>query len=144
MATSVQVVFDCSDPDRLAKFWAAALHYKEQDPPAGYATWGAFVKEQGVPEEEWIAASAIVDPDKVGPRIYFQQLDTPKPRKNRVHLDLNVSGGGKVSFEERVKRVNGEVDRLLLLGATKHRVWEDSNEYWVVMQDPERNEFCVQ
>jgi hypothetical protein len=33
MATGVQVVFDCADPDGLARFWAEALGYKLQDPP---------------------------------------------------------------------------------------------------------------
>src|SRR6267143_5994139 len=109
MATSIQVVFDCADPSHLAKFWAAALRYREQDPPSGYSTWEAFLKAQGIPEEEWNDASAIVDPEKLGPRIYFQRMATPKPRKNRVHLDLNVSGGGSVPPKERVKRVNAEV-----------------------------------
>jgi hypothetical protein len=142
--TSIQVVFDCADPDRLAKFWAAALHYKLQDPPVGYSSWESFLKAQGVPEEEWNSASAIVDPEKVGPRIYFQQMDTPKPKKNRVHLDINISGGGKVPLDERTKRVNAEVERLAGLGAAKQRVWADPGEYFVVMQDPEGNEFCVQ
>ncbi|HYT17235.1 MAG TPA: VOC family protein [Thermoplasmata archaeon] len=144
MGTSIQVVFDCADPDRLAKFWAAALHYKLQDPPAGYPSWHEFLRARGVPEAEWNAASAIVDPEKVGPRIYFQQMDTPKPKKNRVHLDINISGGRTVPDEERVKRVNAEVERILGLGATKQHVWDDPGEYTIVMQDPECNEFCVQ
>ncbi len=144
MGTSVQIVFDCANPDGLAKFWAAALHYKEQDPPAGFASWPEFLKAQKIPEEDWNTASAIVDPDKVGPRIYFQQMDTPKAHKNRVHLDINISGGGRAPMEERIKRVNAEVQRILRLGATKQRVWEEPGEYWVVMLDPEGNEFCVQ
>src|SRR5437660_1735063 len=57
-----QIVFDCADPDRLARFWAEALHYKVQDPPHGFATWQAALKAWNVPEEEWNSASAIVDP----------------------------------------------------------------------------------
>jgi len=144
MATSIQIVFDCGDPDRLAKFWASALHYKEQDPPAGYPSWPAFLKARGVPEEEWNTASAIIDPEKVGPRIYFQQMDTPKPTKNRVHLDLNISGGSKVAIGDRMQRVNAEVERVAGFGAAKQRVWEEPEEYFVVMQDPEGNEFCIQ
>jgi Glyoxalase-like domain len=144
MGTSIQVVFDCADPDRLAKFWAAALHYKLQDPPAGYTSWPEFLKARGVPEAEWNSASAIVDPEKVGPRIYFQQMDTPKPKKNRLHLDINISGGRQVPAKERMRRINTEVERLGGLGATKQRVWDDPEEYWIVMQDPEGNEFCVQ
>ena len=144
MATSVQIVFDCADPDRLSGFWAAALHYKLQDPPKGFASWEEALKSFGVPEEEWNSASAIVDPEGKGPRIYFQQMDTPKPKKNRLHLDINISGGGKVPPKERVKRVDAEVERILGLGATKQRVWDDPEEYCIVMQDPEGNEFCVQ
>ena len=144
MATSIQVVFDCADPSRLAKFWATALHYKEQDPPSGYSTWQEFLQAQGIPEPEWNDANAIVDPEKLGPRIYFQRMDTPKPKKNRIHLDLNVSGGGSVPPMDRIKRVNAEVDRLLRVGATKQKAQEELGGYWVVMLDPEGNEFCVQ
>lgn len=144
MATPIQVVFDCADPSRLAKFWASALHYEEQDPPPGYASWPDFLKAQGIPEVDWNNANAIVDPDAMGPRIYFQQMDTPKPPKNRIHLDINVSGGSRISMAERIERVNAEVDRILQLGATKQRLWEEPGEYWVVLQDPEGNEFCVQ
>ncbi len=144
MAAPIQIVFDCADPDRLAKFWAAALHYHEQDPPTGYASWTAFLRDQGVPEEEWNARSAVVDPAKVGPRLYFQRMDTPKPTKNRVHLDINISGGGNVPYEDRVERVNAEVERILRLGAKQQRAWEEPGEYWVVLEDPEGNEFCVQ
>ena len=144
MATSIQVVFDCTDPTRLAKFWATALNYQEQEPPSGYSTWETFLKAQRVPQEEWNDASAIVDPKKLGPRIYFQRMATPKARKNRVHLDLNVSGGGNTPPRERMKRVDAEVDRLLRVGATKQKAWEERGQYWVVMLDPEGNEFCVQ
>src|SRR5260370_29679187 len=70
VATSVQIVFDCADPDKLATFWAAALLYKKQDPP-----------------------SAIADPDGTGPRISFQRVPERKSVKNPVHLDLNIGGG---------------------------------------------------
>lgn len=144
MATAVQIVFDCRDPASLSEFYATALHYKLQDPPEGFSSWEEALKTWDVPEEEWNSASAIVDPEGRGPRIYFQQMDTPKLGKNRVHLDLNVSGGPKVPLEERKKRVDAEVDRLLELHATKQRAWEEDGEYWVVMLDPDRNEFCVQ
>lgn len=154
MATPIQVVFDATEPDRLARFYAGALHYVEQPPPRGYASWDAFLEAMHVPRADWNAASAIVDPEGKGPRIYFQQMDTPKATKNRLHLDLNVGGGGKVPLEERKAKVNAEVTRLVGLGATclvpwEEQVrglppWEARDEYWVVMADPEGNEFCVQ
>ena len=144
MATAVQVVIDCADPARVASFWATALHYKEQDPPEGFATWEEFLTAQGVPEEQWNSASAVVDPDGTGPRIYFQRVPEPKIVKNRVHMDLNVGGGPSTPLDERRKRVDAEVERLMEVGATKLRPVEERGEYWVVMQDPEGNEFCVQ
>lgn len=71
-------------------------------------------------------------------------MDTPKPEKNRIHLDVNASGGPQIALEEWKHQVDAEVDRLLELGATKQRAWEEYGGYWVVMQDPEGNEFCVQ
>ena len=151
MATSVQIVFDCADPERLGRFWSQALDYKEQDPPPGFATWPEALKSFRVPEADWNSAYAIVDPEKKGPRIYFQQMDTPKLGKNRLHIDLNVGGGPSVRLEERRKRIDAEVERLLKIGATKFNVVElpwrsaaETGEYWVVLQDPDENEFCVQ
>ncbi len=145
MATNVQIVFDCADPDRLATFWATALHYQLQPPPDGYASWEDLLREVGVPEERWGDASAVVDPDGAGPRVYFQRVPEGKVVKNRVHLDLNVGGGAATPLEERRAAVDAEVDRLVGEGATIMRPgWVQDGEYCVVMQDPEGNEFCVQ
>src|SRR5207302_6371611 len=67
VATSFQVTFDCADPDRLARFWATVLGYRLPDPPDGFATWEDFLRERGVPEDQWNAASALEDPAGVGP-----------------------------------------------------------------------------
>ena len=145
MAFRLQVVFDCEDPGSLSKFYADALHYKLQDPPAGFSSWAAWLKAQGIPEAEWNSASAIVDPDGRGPRIYFQQMDTPKLGKNRLHIDINASGGLRIPLPERKSQVDKEVERLLTLGAAKdHELDEGRGEYCVIMLDPEGNEFCVQ
>jgi Glyoxalase-like domain len=144
MAIPIQVTFDCADPARLATFWASALGYKLQDPPAGYATWPEFLDAMGVPEERWTAASAVVDPEGRGPRIYFQHVPEPKMVKNRVHLDVNVGGLAGTPVEERRPRVDAAVDRLVGEGATRLRTLEEYGEYCVVMQDPEGNEFCLQ
>jgi hypothetical protein len=144
MRGKLQVVFDTRDTDALAKFYAGALHYKLQDPPSGYASWEAFLKTRGIPESEWNSASAIVDPYGRGPRIYFQQMDTPKPGKNRLHIDINASSGMQAPLEQRKREVGAEVERIKALGATKQRELEEEGEYCVVMLDPEGNEFCVQ
>lgn len=143
MATSVQIVFDCADPDRIADFWATALGYKFQDPPPGFATWEDFLVANHFPKEMWNARSAVVDPQGTGPRLFFQKVPEPKTVKNRVHLDLNISGGFSVPLEERKRLVKAEVERLVSAGATRLRTGEENGEYWVVMADPEDNEFCV-
>ena len=136
MALRIQVVFDTNDPNRLAEFYAEALHYKLQDPPAGYASWEAFLKAQGVPESDWNSASAIVDPEGKGPRIYLQQIDTPKLGKNRLHIDISTTAGPSEPIQERKVRVQTEVQRLIGLGAKKQREWEEGSDYWCVMLDP--------
>jgi hypothetical protein len=145
MATKVQIVFDCADPDRQARFWAEALHYRMPDPPDDFATWEDWARAQGIPEERWNDASAVEDPDGAGPRIYFQKVPEGKVAKNRMHMDLNVSGPPGVPPEERRARIDAEVTRLKDLGATDERgSKEERGQYWVRMNDPEGNEFCVQ
>lgn len=142
MATRVQVVIDCSDPDHLARFWAAALGYQLQSPPDGHESWDDFLRAMNIPEDEWNSASAIVDPDGNGPRLYFQRVPEAKSVKNRVHLDLN-QGTGDTPAQERRRLVDAAVERLTELGASEIRRVEQRGEYWVTMSDPEGNEFCV-
>ena len=145
MATKVQIVFDCADPDRLARFWAEALHYVMQPPPPGFDSWDAWADSMGIPADARNDRSAALDPDGAGPRLFFQRVPEGKVAKNRVHLDLGVSGGHDVPLEERRHRVDAEVERLRALGATDQRGSMDLwGEYWVRMNDPEGNEFCVQ
>jgi hypothetical protein len=141
-ATRTQIVFDCADPDRLARFWAEALHYIVQPPPEGYDTWEDLLREIGIPESEWGNASAIVDPDGVLARIYFQRVPEPKQGKNRMHLDLNQSTRATPP-EERRRLVDAEAERLKGLGATELYRWDEHGEYHITMADPEGNEFCV-
>jgi hypothetical protein len=68
-----------------------------------------------------------------------------KTAKNRLHMDLNVGGGHAIDLDERRRRVDAEVARLKGLGASDERgAIEKRGEYWVRMNDPEGNEFCVQ
>jgi hypothetical protein len=139
MATRIQVVIDCADPDGLAGFWAQALGYHKQDPPQGYASWPAFETAQGVPPDRLHAWHAVVDPDGAGPRLYFHRVPEAKVGKNRLHLDLNVAR--EVLPEQSRDRIDGEAERLGRLGATRLRAVEEHGEYWVTMLDPEGNEF---
>ena len=142
MAYSVQVTFDCADPDALARFWADALGYVVQPPPPGHQSWPDFLASIGVPESEWGSASAVVDPDDKGPRLFFQRVPEGKTAKNRVHLDVNVGAG--LDGAERRAKAEAEAERLASLGATELRRAEEHGEFWIVLQDPEGNEVCVQ
>ena len=144
MTTGFQLVFDCADPERMAGFWSRALGYQLQQPPAGFDSWDAFLASIGVAEAQRHDASAIVDPGGVLPRIFFQKVPEPKVAKNRLHLDVHASAGTH-DPEARRSLVDAAVLRLIALGATDARgPMAKNGEYWVRMNDPEGNEFCVQ
>ena len=148
MANLMMLTIDCSVPTELAKFWATALEWELQPPPDGHTSWHAWYRSVGVPEEELEGfpdeSDRVIDPAGVGPRIWFQPVPEGKVVKNRVHLDLTVTGGRSEPVEERRAKVDAEVKRLVAAGASVFRVNEDGADYYgVVMQDPEGNEFCV-
>lgn len=143
MATRIQVTIDCADPAALAAFWASALGYVVQPPPEGFDSWPAALAAWGVPEERWNSASAVVDPDGAGPRVFFQQVPEAKGAKNRLHLDVQVSDGPGIPVARKRAQVLPTVERLAGLGAREVRQVEEMGSFWVVMTDPEGNEFCV-
>lgn len=142
MAIGFQVTIDCADPAAMAAFWDEMLGYVEPPPPEGHRSWQSWLESSGIPQEDWNSANARIDPERTGPRLYFQRVPEPKTVKNRVHLDVNVGAG--VSVEERPAKVNAEVERAIALGARKLQSVSERGEYWVVMQDPQGNEFCLQ
>jgi hypothetical protein len=146
---ALQIAIDCIDPQRLVPFWCEALGYVVEPPPEHFPSWNDYWRHIGVPDDELPtdvdAADSIVDPKGVGPRFYFQIVPEPKTVKNRVHIDLKISGGRAVPLPERRERIEAEAARLEALGASRLRVnsVEGLDHYGVVMQDPEGNEFCV-
>jgi hypothetical protein len=146
MAVRYQLVIDCADPEPLARFWASALGYELEPPPAGFATWDDYWRDVGVPEDELgVGPDCIIDPDGGGPRIWFQVVPDTKTVKNRLHLDVHVSGGRSVPIETRRERVDAEARRLSDLGATLVRELSEEgiDHYAVGMKDPEGNEFDI-
>jgi Glyoxalase-like domain len=113
-------------------------------PPEPTDAWQAWQVEHGIPEEHWTDASAIIDPDGNGPRIYFQRVPEPKAVKNRLHLDVNAGGPPGTPPPDRRARVDKTVERLAASGATFVTARTDYGEYCVTMLDPEGNEFDVQ
>lgn len=144
MARSMQVTFDCADPASLATFWAEALDYVVQPPPNGYHSWEAALAAFGVPESQWNSRAAAVDPADVGPRLFFQRVPEGKANKNRVHLDIRVAPD--LRGEERMAALEAEATRLARHGATRQLRIEPAGAIengFLVMADPEDNEFCL-
>ncbi|MEC3953810.1 VOC family protein [Nocardia sp. CDC153] len=138
---TVQVTFDCAEPERVARFWCEVLGYVVPPPPKGFASWDEF--DRSLPPERQGSAFACIDPTGVGPRLFFQRVPEGKVVKNRVHLDVRV-GTGLVG-DERVAALEAECARLEKLGAKKVELLraDGFNESCLVMQDIEGNEFCL-
>jgi hypothetical protein len=152
MSRQIQVTFDAHDPQALSSFWRDVLGYVHPAPPGAdlpdgadpLAAWDEFLTRVGVPEDQWNSRSAIEDPDGDGPRLFFQQVPEDKVAKNRVHLDVRAAPGLK--GDERMAALEAECDRLVALGAARVRRHEPDEPWsggFIVMTDPEGNEFCL-
>lgn len=111
-----ELVLDCRDPERLAEFWCAVLGYV------------VLVRED--------------DGIEIGPREGFGGLqptlvlspgDEPRAGKLPLHIDVNATDRDQ----------DAELERLLAVGARHADVGQTGDEPWVVLADPEGNEFCL-
>ena len=152
MSQSVQITFDAHDPWALSSFWLDVLGYVHPGPPGVdlaegddvREAWDEFLARVGVPEEERNTRSAIEDPDGHGPRFFFQRVPEDKIAKNRVHLDVRAAPG--VIGEVRMAMLEAECARLVAIGAARMRRVEPAPPMetgFIVMTDPEGNEFCL-
>jgi hypothetical protein len=116
----LNVAFDCADPVRLAQFWANVTGYSVTESGEGFVRLAA--------------------PDRRSVRhLLFFKVPEPKITKNRMHIDVAA------------REPHTEMKRLLALGATlvdepgpQGPRWRSGNgTRWVVMRDPEGNEFCL-
>ena len=115
MTTIRTITFDCADVTVVGRFWETLLGWPMESEPDGSDAW-------------------LTNPG-AGPNLLFQRVPEPKQVKNRVHLDLGPT--------DRTR--DQEVERLQAAGATvvgDHRNPDGTG--WVVMADPEGNEFCVE
>jgi hypothetical protein len=144
MATGMQIVFACEDPNALASFWRLALGYVEEPPPEGYASWDEFAAAMDLPPDIGQDIASAIDPDGVGPRLFFERAPEPKAHRNRVHLDINIGESGQLPLPERKPKVDALAKTLLDAGATQVKVVERGDEYFIEMLDPEDNDFCIQ
>jgi hypothetical protein len=114
----VHVVVDAIDPAGLARFWAAALGWEIADE---------------TPDEVDVVPAGYAYPDPVALPLLFVPVAEPKSGKNRVHLDLATTSAAHQA--EWVGALRG-------LGATPADIGQ-GDVPWVVLADPEGNEFCV-
>ena len=108
-----EVIIDCNNPRRVAEFWSVVLGWEIQENGATF----------------WMSESGAPFPDRL---LVFVPVAEAKTVKNRLHLDLSPVGCDQ----------DEEVARLEALGATRIDVGQ-GEQGWVVLADPEGNEFCV-
>jgi predicted enzyme related to lactoylglutathione lyase len=117
MALRLQCIcVDAHDPDAQASFWAAVLGWR---------------RTQDTPDEVVLEPPEGSREDGVVPDLLFLRVPEDKVVKNRIHYDVRPDDQA------------AEVARLEALGATRVDVGQSADVTWVVLADPEGNEFCV-
>ncbi len=106
MANSFQVTIDAAGPRALGTFWCDVLGYVEQPPPPGFDTWEGALDAMGIDRSDPDRAFAIVDPEGVGPRVFFQKVPYNYNRKKlsdkaRSH---RLRGGCRRTRRERKEK----------------------------------------
>ena len=133
MPRNVTITFDAADPFALAEFWKLALGYQDVPPPPGHDSWRSFGE-----------IMALRDPEGVRPELLFLAVPEGKVAKNRAHLDIEVgerpNGPKTPEYQAAMAELAKE---LVAAGATEVGPCSDFGSTWIVMADPEGNEFCV-
>ena len=109
-----KIILDCANPQRLAGFWSQALGYRQASSAEPFVV---LTPTDGAP----------------GPWFLLQRVPEPKIAKNRMHVDL------------RSTDIEADAKRLEAMGATRliDQPRRLGSVRWIVMADPEGNEFCV-
>jgi 4a-hydroxytetrahydrobiopterin dehydratase len=114
VAMAVEIAIDALDIDAVRPFWQAVLGYEEEPPsrPGGQVI-------------------ALLDPRRLGPSVWFQQMDAARPQRNRIHIDVTVAA-------------DEAADRLAAALAAGGRLLTDqyARSFWV-LADAEGNEACI-
>ena len=109
-----ELVIDAADPRTQAEWWAEVLGYRVLDS-----------------DDETVE---IGTGENTFPTLLFAKVPEGKSVKNRLHIDVNASSGSTQA---------AELERLLKMGAKKVDVGQGDDVSWVVLADPEGNEFCL-
>jgi 4a-hydroxytetrahydrobiopterin dehydratase len=108
----LEIAIDAIDAAAIRPFWKAVLGYADEPGHPG-------------------PASALVDPLGEGPAIWFQQMDAPRPQRNRIHLDISVP------HDEAEARI-----RAALAAGGRLTYDAEAPAFWV-LADAEGNEACI-
>jgi catechol 2,3-dioxygenase-like lactoylglutathione lyase family enzyme len=109
------IVVRCYEFDRMLAFWQEALGYEPREPP----------------EDGWVV---LRDLEGMGPNVSLERVPEPlEPlgKTSRVHLDLYTTDR------------EGEIERLVAIGATRHPQEYRPDADFTVLEDPDGNRFCV-
>lgn len=109
---ALEIAVDALDIGRIRPFWKAVTGYVDEPGPSDLS-------------------DGLVDPSGRGPAIWFQQMDAPRPQRNRIHLDVDVAHDVASTRIEAALAAGGT----LLSDAAAPAFW--------VLADPEGNEACV-
>ncbi|MHC3815882.1 VOC family protein [Streptomyces sp. DT9] len=115
-----ELAVDCHDPEGLAAFWCEVLDFEVIDRSEGKVEIGS-----------WVPTVEDVRARQMPPTLVFIQVPESKAVKNRLHLDVSPIDDS----------TEGEVSRLLGLGATKVDVGQGADRNWVVMADPNTSNY---
>ena len=105
--TEVEIAIDTMNAETIRPFWAAVLGYPDQ------------------------GGHELVDPQRRGPTVWFQQLDEPRPVRNRIHLDVTVAHDQADSRRDRAVAAGGH----LVSAAAAPAFW--------ILADADGNEACI-
>ncbi|SDQ76533.1 hypothetical protein SAMN04489764_2033 [Thermostaphylospora chromogena] len=111
-----ELVLNCHDPERLARFWCEVLDFVELDRDEDSIEIG--------PREGFGGPQ---------PTITLSRTDEPKNGVLRLHFDVNATDRDQ----------DAELERLLAAGARPVDIGQTGKESWHVLADPEGNEFCL-
>lgn len=116
-----EIVIDCHQPRALATFWSGVLGYETIDEGDEFVEISA-----------WRPTAEEVCARPCPPTLIFVRVPESKTVKNRLHIDVSPFDRGR----------DEEVERLIGLGARRVDIGQ-GEQSWVVLADPEGNEFCV-
>jgi catechol 2,3-dioxygenase-like lactoylglutathione lyase family enzyme len=114
-ARLTEIAIDCADPEALATWWQGVLGWERGEDD----------------DEDDDVVVELRNPDGF-PHVLFIKVPEGKSVKNRIHLDVSPTGAEQPE----------ELERLLGLGATRIDIGQ-GEQTWVVLADPEGNEFCL-